>query len=50
MPELGKPDRWKLYKLSKIGEVQRNLDSSENLICSRVWATYTYTKKSKEAD
>jgi hypothetical protein len=26
---------------AKIGEVQRNLDSSENPICSRVWATYT---------
>ena len=33
---------------AKIGEVQRNLDSSENPICSRVWATYTYTKNLKK--
>jgi hypothetical protein len=33
---------------AKIGKVQRNLDSSETPICSRVWATYTYTKNLKK--
>jgi hypothetical protein len=34
----------------KIGEVQRNLDFSENPIFSRAKATHAYTKKSKEAE
>jgi hypothetical protein len=29
---------------AKIGEVQRNLDFSENPICSRVWATHARNK------